>query len=131
MASTIPTSSGTVSPFMRRATMKAAICAGLAAPSRISAMLAWADVTIEVPPSMQGAEHDGPAAVRGNRSPPPASSGSARRRWRRMRRRSFSVAPPHTPSFSRPWSANSRQVSCTEHSPHTALAASASSSVAG
>ena len=42
MASTMPASSSTVSPFMRRATMNPAICAGVAAPSRISAMTARA-----------------------------------------------------------------------------------------
>ena len=50
------------------------------------------------------------SAMRGNAT---AGAQEARRRWRRMRRRSFSVAPPHTPSFSRPWRANSRQVSRT------------------
>ena len=38
MASTSPASSSTVSPFMRRATMNPAIWAGVAAPSRISAI---------------------------------------------------------------------------------------------
>src|SRR3546814_14739572 len=40
----------------------------------------------------------------------------ARRRCRRMRRRSFSVAPPQTPSFSRPARAYSRPLSRTVHS---------------
>ena len=40
MASTIPDTSGTVSPFMRRATMNAAIWAEVASPARISPIAA-------------------------------------------------------------------------------------------
>ena len=53
MASTMPPSSATVSPFIRRATMKAAIWAGLAAPSRISAMVTRAVSASRSPPSMR------------------------------------------------------------------------------
>jgi len=57
----------------------------------------------------------------------PAGVYEARRPWRRIRRRSFSVAPPHTPSFSRTWRANSRQVSRTVHTVQTAFASSKAS----
>ena len=53
MASTMPTSSSTVSPFIRRATMKAAIWAGLAAPSRISAIVARLTARSSDPPSIR------------------------------------------------------------------------------
>ncbi len=42
MASTMPDTSSTASPFIRRATMYAAICASEAAPARISLMAACA-----------------------------------------------------------------------------------------
>jgi hypothetical protein len=53
------------------------------------------------------------------------------RRWRRMRRLSFSVAPPHTPSRSREERAYSRHGCRTGQTPQTDFATSASSSEAG
>ena len=44
---------------------------------------------------------------------------------------SRSVAPPHTPTFSRTVSAYSRQATRTPHSPHTSFASGASSSSSG
>ena len=76
------TSSATVSPFIRRATMKAAIWAGLAAPSRISAIATRARVARRGrrPPS---ACRGPPATRRARRSPgqpwrEPTAAGSGR-----------------------------------------------------
>ena len=136
IASTIPTSSSTSSPFIRSATTNAAICAGLAAPSSTSAMVGPRLVLAEGAPIHELAEDDRPPTVFrkaeiSHAANLPVGRYEARRRCRRMRRRSFSVAPPQTPSFSRPWRANSRHVSCTAHSVHTIFATAASSSVAG
>ena len=138
MASTMPTSSSTVSPFIRRATTKAAIWAGLAAPSRISAIVARRTARVERPALHEGAEDDRPPAVLrrttqvrhgGEPTAEPArrpsgvaaGCGGAPSRWRRPRR----LPSPGT------WRANSRQVSCTEQAPHTALASTTSSSSGG
>ena len=122
----------------------AEILDGAASPAQIAAFIVALRMKGETVPELvgmvdalhQGAEHHRPAAVRGepeiSHAPNLLLDGyEARRRWRRMRRRHGEGAPPHTPSFSRPWRANSRHVPCTEHSPHTRLASAASSSVAG
>src|SRR5206468_12610554 len=56
---------------------------------------------------------------------------AVRRRWRMMRRRSRSVAPPHTPSFSRDAKACSRHAWRTEQTAQIPFASSASSSDTG
>ena len=60
-----------------------------------------------------------------------ADGQALRRRWRMMRRRSRSVAPPHTPAFSREARACSRQATRTAHPSQTDFATVASSSSSG
>ena len=126
-------SRGTVSPLQRKPNMKAAICAGVAFPSRIS---------VRPAPRLLGVQISRPAgqsAPRARRAPTPDSveqrrcrhpgRGQAERRRRRMiLRRSPSAAPP-IPRRSPLWpSAHSRHACCTGHWVQMALASSASSS---
>ena len=137
MAPSSPVISSTVSPFMRRATQKAAIWADVARPSRISVIAAAAEAagrstrrlrapsTAGQPPRSAKlmAENVPPATARCVPTPARARTPEATRaqaaavlrRWRRMRRRSFSVAPPQTPSCSRLFSAYSRHGWRTAH----------------
>ena len=70
MASSMPVSSSTVSPFMRRATMNPAIWAGVAAPSRISAIAARARSAVRSAPDervpMTGAHPSNVMSLVGN-----------------------------------------------------------------
>ncbi len=107
MASSSPFSSSTDSPFIRRATTKAASWAGVASPARTSSMAARAVCSSSLTPATRVVEDRGPAAELGELTH--AAAQADRRRWRMIRRRSRSVEPPHTPCFSRRCSACSRQ----------------------
>src|SRR5690606_24435457 len=70
MASSMPLSSSTVSPFIRRATMKAAICAEVAAPSSTSAMASRARSAGRSRPAVRSARTDGhPSKAMGSGGP--------------------------------------------------------------
>ena len=153
MAPTSPVISSTVSPLHRIPKMNAAIWAGVALPSRMSAMAARASCWARWPPDTRRARTaghpparrasgPGPSTSRPSRKPLPEPGGSCGpgppgplrpidRRRRMIRRRSRSVAPPHTPSFSREVRAHSRHAPFTGHRAHMALASSASSSDIG
>ena len=123
MAPSRPVISSTVSPFMRSATQKAAIWADVARPSRISVIAAAADAdgrstprdrapsTAGHPPRSANVMAENVLPEAGGvptRSQTRRQAAAVLRRWRRIRRRSFSVAPPQTPSCSRVLNANSR-----------------------
>ena len=108
MASSIPFSSSTVSPFMRRATTKAPSWAGRGLAGQDLVHGRAGGVGGQVLAGDEVAEDRGPAAEVRQRLPWRAAQ-AERRRWRMIRRRSRSVQPPQTPCFSRRCSACSRQ----------------------
>ncbi len=65
MASSIPFSSATASPFIRRATTNAPSWAGVASPARISSMAARAASALRSRPETSWLEDRRPAAVIG------------------------------------------------------------------
>ena len=154
-ASSIPDSSSAVSPLARSATAKAMIWAGVASPARITPIAVVASTVVRSWRSINRDRTPGqpPSDARSARSRAAISASvtsvtdpesrrrnvaqtlvdcqAGRRRCRTMRRRSRSVAPPHTPAFSLFMSACSRQATRTPQPSQTALACSASSSSSG
>ena len=136
MASTMPPSSATVSPFIRRATMKAAIWAGLAAPSRISVIVTRAVSASRSPPSKRVPRIDGPPAVRGEalvshrREPTAGGSGGPPALPEDAAALLLGGPAPH--AFLLPALERELQAGLAHRADlHTTLAAAASSSVAG